>query len=148
MTTWQDKYPVSIIKHDSSEYAWIVTTDHSRLVSTWWRNRMETFSALRALCGGNSPVTGEFPSQRPVPRALMVSSICAWTNGWVNNRDAGDLRSHRAQYDVTVMSQKIAYDFYLQQMSPGSSPLQWKRWPTAETDTWGDTSLDSILPQA
>ena len=27
---------------------------------------METFSALLALCEGNSPVTGEFPSQRPV----------------------------------------------------------------------------------
>ena len=29
--------------------------------------------------------------------------ICAWTNGWVNNRDAGDLRRHRSHYDVTVM---------------------------------------------
>ena len=33
---------------------------------TWWRHQMETFSALLALCVGNSPVTGEFPSQRPV----------------------------------------------------------------------------------
>ena len=32
----------------------------------WWRHQMETFSALLALCTGNSPVTGEFPSQRPV----------------------------------------------------------------------------------
>ena len=32
----------------------------------WWRHQMETFSALLALCVGNSPVTGEFPSQRPV----------------------------------------------------------------------------------
>ena len=29
--------------------------------------------------------------------------ICAWTNGWANNRDAGDLRHHRAHYDVTVI---------------------------------------------
>ena len=35
--------------------------------------------------------------------ALMFSLICVWTNGWVNNRDAGDLRRHRAHYDVTVM---------------------------------------------
>ena len=27
---------------------------------------METFSPLLAICGGNSPVTGEFPAQRPV----------------------------------------------------------------------------------
>ena len=36
-------------------------------------------------------------------RALMISLICAWTNGSVNNRDAGDLRRHGAHYDVTVM---------------------------------------------
>ena len=28
--------------------------------------------------------------------------ICAWTNGWENFRKAGDLRRHRAHYDVTV----------------------------------------------
>ena len=33
---------------------------------------METFSALLALCEGNSPVTGEFPSQRPVTRIFDV----------------------------------------------------------------------------
>ena len=29
--------------------------------------------------------------------------ICARINGWVNNREAGDLRRHRAHYDVIVM---------------------------------------------
>ena len=33
---------------------------------------METSSALLAFCGGNSPVTGEFPSQRPVTRTFDV----------------------------------------------------------------------------
>ena len=33
----------------------------------------------------------------------MFSLICAWINGWVNNREAGELRRHRAHYDVTVM---------------------------------------------
>ena len=33
---------------------------------------METFFALLALCRGNSPVTGEFPSQRPVTRSFDV----------------------------------------------------------------------------
>ena len=33
---------------------------------------METFSALLALCEGNSPVTGEFPSQRPVSRSFDI----------------------------------------------------------------------------
>ena len=35
--------------------------------------------------------------------ALMFSLICAWINGWVNNVEAGDLRRHRAHYDVIVM---------------------------------------------
>ena len=138
---------------------------------------METFSALLAICAGNSPVPGEFPTQRPVTRsfdvffdlclnkqfsiqswgwwfemsscslwrhcneipshddvskwkhfprywpfmlgihrslvnsphkgqwrgALMFTLICAPINGWVNNREAGDLRCHHAHYDVTVM---------------------------------------------
>ena len=34
---------------------------------------METFSALLALCVGNSSVTGEFPAQRPVTRSFDVS---------------------------------------------------------------------------
>ena len=66
---------------------------------------METFSALLALCAGNSPVTGEFPAKRPVTRSLMFYLIWAWINGWVNNRKAGDLRGHRAHYDVIVMYQ-------------------------------------------
>ena len=37
--------------------------------------------------------------------ALMFSLICAWTNGWVNNQDAGVLRHYSAHYDVTVMLQ-------------------------------------------
>ena len=35
--------------------------------------------------------------------ALMFSLICAWINGWENNREAGDLRRHRAHYDAIVM---------------------------------------------
>ena len=63
---------------------------------------METPSALLALCAGNSPVTGEFPAQRPVTRILMFSLICAWINGWVNNREAGNSRRQRTYYDDTV----------------------------------------------
>ena len=53
---------------------------------------------------GNSPVTGELPSQRPVTRSFDLYLICAWTNGWVNNRQAGDLRRQRAYYYVIDMS--------------------------------------------
>ena len=47
----------------------------------------------------NSPDKGQWRG------ALMFSMICAWINGWVNNRQAGDLRRNRAHYDVTVMLQ-------------------------------------------
>ena len=62
-----------------------------------------TFSALLALCEGNSLVTGEFPAQRPVTRSFDAFFICAWINSWVNNREAGDLRRHNAYYNVNVM---------------------------------------------
>ena len=42
-----------------------ITTDFI-ITNTWWRHQMETLSALLALCAGNSPVTIEFPAQRPV----------------------------------------------------------------------------------
>ena len=65
---------------------------------------METLSALLALCAGNSRVNGEFPTQRPVGQSFYDFLISAWINGWVNNRDAGDLRRHGAHYDVIVMA--------------------------------------------
>ena len=40
--------------------------------------------------------------------ALMFSLICAWTNGWANNQDPGDLRRHRAHYDVTATSHMVS----------------------------------------
>ena len=40
--------------------------------ATWWRHQMETFSALLAICAGNSPVPGEFPAQRAVMRSFYV----------------------------------------------------------------------------
>ena len=39
---------------------------------SWWRHQMETFSALLAICAGNSPVSSEFPTQRPVTRSFDV----------------------------------------------------------------------------
>ena len=65
---------------------------------------METFSMLLALCAGNSPVPGEYPSQRPVTRSLMFSLIWPWTNGW----DTSDLLGHRTNYDVTAISETIS----------------------------------------
>ena len=71
---------------------------------TWWRHQMETFSALLALCAGNSPVPVNSPHKGQWRGALMFSLIYAWINDWVNNREAGDLRRQRGHYDVIVMT--------------------------------------------
>ena len=65
---------------------------------------METFSALMALCAGNSPVPGEFPTQRPVTRSFDVffdlrlnKRLGKQSQGW------SDLRRNRAHCDVIVV---------------------------------------------
>ena len=73
------------------------------LIHSWRRHQMKTFSALLVLCVGihrspvNSPCRGQWRG------ILIFSLICAWINGWVNNREASDLRRHRSHYDVIVM---------------------------------------------
>ena len=80
----------------SERYQWASSCDkhnpianvlHSRL--SWWRHQMETFSALLTLCAGNSPVTGEFPAQRPVTRSFdvffdlrMIKRLSKHSWGW------------------------------------------------------------------
>ena len=69
--------------------------------TTWWRHQMETFSALLAICAGNSPVSGEFPAQRPVTRSFDFSfDLCpnkrlskqSW--GWWFETPTGALWRH------------------------------------------------------
>ena len=65
-----------------------------------WDHQMETFSALLALCVGNSPVTGEFPSQRPVTQSFDVFLGLCMNKQLIAN----DLKHHRAHYDIIVMN--------------------------------------------
>ena len=101
---------------NKNEY--IPTSPAFVFISSWWRHQMETLSALLAICAGNSPVTAEFPSQRPVTQSFDVFLLSTWTNGWVNNREAGDLRRHRAHYDVTVMCVTNGPNLALQMLVP------------------------------
>ena len=43
------------------------------------------------------------PNTKASDASYVFYFICAWIHGWVNNREAGDLRRHRAHYDVIVM---------------------------------------------
>ena len=56
----------SHLQRDVSSRGYVVKS------KTWWRHQMETFSALLAICVGNSPVPGEFPAQRPVTQSFDV----------------------------------------------------------------------------
>ena len=72
----------------------------------------------------NSPHKGQWRG------ALMFSLICAWTNGWVNHRDAGDLKHHRAHYDVTAMPHlsNLAGNPAHSQVGRYSLLSTWHRW--------------------
>ena len=73
---------------------------------TWWRHQMETFSALLAICAGNSPVPGEFPAQRPVTRSFDVFFHLR-LNKRSSKQSQGWLRRYRAHNDVTVTTYYI-----------------------------------------
>ena len=83
---------------------------YTPLVTPWWRHQMETFSTLL-----HGLLCREFTDQQWIPftKASDVVLWCflcsAWINSWVNNRDAGDLRRHRAHYDAIAM-QYFAHD--------------------------------------
>ena len=67
-----------------------------------WRHFPRYWTFVRGIHRSlvNSPHKGQW-------RGALVFSL----NGWVNNREAGDLRRYRAHYDVTVMSVAEVYTF-------------------------------------
>ena len=80
------------------------------IVHRYWLSMMT--SSNGNISRVTSILCGEFTGQRSIPPhkdqwrgTLMFSLICAWISGWVNNREAGDLKRHPAHYDVIVMQQ-------------------------------------------
>ena len=82
--------------------------------STWWRHQMETFSALLALCAGISPVTGEFPAQRPVTQSFDVFHLClnkqlskqSW-GWWFETR--ADSRLAPSQWETALLCNDVSH---------------------------------------
>ena len=58
---------ITILKYNT-----LLRTHQGTVPDQWWRHQMEAFSALLAICVGNSPVNGEFPTRRPVTRNFDV----------------------------------------------------------------------------
>ena len=91
----------------SVNYRIEINTECCFVTQSWWRHQMETFSALLALCVGNSPVTGKFP----LTKASDAEPWC-FLGSRVNNRDAGDLRRHRGHNDVTSLMMLLFCNVY------------------------------------
>ena len=108
--------PQSFATEATPIYIYIYIGDASQLVNIFISSpeglmvvhdyviKWKLFSALLALCAGNSPVTGKFPAQRPVTWSFGVFFDQRLNNRWVKTREADDLRRRRAHYDVIVMS--------------------------------------------
>ena len=98
-----------------------------RQFKTWWRHQKEPFSALLAICAGNSPVTGEFPAQRPLTRSFDVSLICVWIKwlskqswGWCIQTLSRPLWRHRNEkiYSHTITSEyRVARNWHSRLLS-------------------------------
>ena len=110
---------------------------------------METFSALLALCEGKSPVTGEIPSQRPVARSFDVFFDLRLK---VNTRKAGDLKRHRAFYDVIVISFRCNFIVSCSNSKLNSKvrrvaslTLQWRHMSATASQTIGNSNACSTI---
>ena len=100
-------------------------------VRPWWRHQMSNqvkskwkhFPRYRPFLRWihRSPVN--FPHKGQWRGTLMFSLICAWTNGWMNTRDAGDLRRHSTHYDITVMHWDLCYEALIYMMILVSFPF-------------------------
>ena len=86
-------------------YEWFLKVPHTYKVSHYHDDviKWKHFPRNWSFVGGDSPVPVNSPHKGQWRRALMFSLICVWINGWVNNREAGDLRCYHGHYDVSVM---------------------------------------------
>ena len=85
---------------------------------TWWRHQMEKFSALLAICAGNSPVSGEFPTQRPVTRSFDVyfdlrpdKRLSKQLWGWWFETLSHSLWRHRNEYARGISGNNVNHNY-------------------------------------
>ena len=85
-----------------TETPWTAHTPHSHDDVIKWKYSSRYWPFVRGI--HRSPVNSQHKGQWR--GALVFSLICAWINGWVNNREAGDIRRYRTHYDVIVMNHR------------------------------------------
>ena len=118
---------------------------------------METFSALLAICTGNSPVPGEFPAQRPVTRSFDVyfdlrpnKGLSKQSRGWWFETLSCSLWRHRNVRRLLIMLRPIyhglcfVYDVFKLIVFNENASLLWckyhcnlfPRYPLAISQHW------------
>ena len=88
--TWNNVYEGSgiyaITRSQRTKSGWHLAMPFCDQFS-WWRHQMGPFSALLALCVGNSPALVNSLHNGQWRGVLMFSLICVWINDWVNNHE-------------------------------------------------------------
>ena len=107
--------------------------------TTWWRHQMETFSALLAICTGNSPVPGEFHAQTPVTRSfdvffdLALNKRSKQTWGWWFETLSRQLWRHH--------NDKFSCWWYEPPCRSGASEAKWIKYGQIYTTSFGTHSI-------
>ena len=123
-------------------------SNHAADILSWWRHQMKTFSALLALCAGKSPVTGEFPAQRPVTRSFDVffdlrpnERLSKQWWGWWFETQSCPLWRHRNAGDMPILwhdcnvprlsswSCNILWHGYAMPLLSSGMTVLWHDWP-------------------
>ena len=84
-------------------YQWNITAAYRKSLNSWWRHPIRTFFRV------TDPLCGDITGHRWIPHTMVSDAdlgffiIYIWIKAWVNNREAGDLRHHRAHCDAIVI---------------------------------------------
>ena len=122
-------------------------------IHTWWRHQMETFSALLVICARNSPVPGEFPTQRPVTRSFDVffdlrlnKRLSKQWWGWWFGTPSWSLWRHRNDlYGSAAISSRVVNIIPLGRRVTDANPVLADGWHTVggERCIWDSEMIDS-----
>ena len=95
-------------------------SNYKEQVCQWQLINSDIFALNGNIFRVTGHLCGEFTGRRWIPRTKACDAelwffflICVWINGWENNREAGDLRRHRAHYDVIAMLYLLASKFHV-----------------------------------
>ena len=109
---------------------------------TWWRHQMETFSALLAVCAGNSPVHCELPTQRPVTRSFDVyfdlrpnKRLSKQLWGWWFETASCPLWCHRNKQQA----------FTCHQVCARGLSVAFAKWWKSPPVTWADNAIPKCI---